>query len=169
MRVSPKQHQPNWKGRWHRLQRGQRQSIRGRRADHGLVNGDYGFEVTMSEKLQITFCLLSYENTLYHRVLKISGLECSSPLGACIYSRYLLTVRLMTMVSLEARKGGTQPLTSPLCREQKAWLWPNTLQHAWGSWSQDMTPRRREKNTRRSKERAWEWRPRQRPQPWSYF
>lgn len=76
----------------------------------------------MSEKLQITFCLLSYKNTLYHTVLKISGLECSSPLGACIYSHYLLTVRLMTMVTLEARKGGTQPLTSPLCREQKAWL-----------------------------------------------
>lgn len=51
------------------------------------------------------------------------------------------------MLSLEVRKGGTQLLTSPFCREQKAWLWPNALQHAWGSWSQDMTPRRREKET----------------------
>lgn len=73
------------------------------------------------------------------------------------------------MVRKGVRKGGTQTLTSPLCREQKEWLWPRALQHAWGSWSQDMTPQRREKNTLWGEEHAWEWSPHQRPQPGVIF
>lgn len=89
-----------------------------------MKGGHHVFEVTTSERLQILFCLLSYKKSLYYTVLKISGLECSSPLGACIYQHWLLRVRLLTMVSLEGRKGGTQPLTSvtPLRRAESVAL-----------------------------------------------